>query len=820
MVEGAGDPELVRRFEQEARLAGSLNHPNVVAVHDVGLHEGSPFFVTELLQGESLRQRLSRGPIPRQTALEWAAQMAHGLAAAHARGVIHRDVKPDNVFITSDGQVKLLDFGIAKLVEAARGGEPHGLLDDTVTPAASDTRTGSVLGTPGYMSPEQVRGEPVDARTDNFSLGAVVYEMLSGKRAFPGATFVESGNAILHEEPAPLPEGVPVPVAQVVRRCLEKDREQRFQSARDVGFAVDAVRPATGGVPSVAGRELRVGRRRAGLLVLAVLGALAAVVAGVEAGRRLDREGQLEIRPLTFRRGSILTARFAPDGRTVHYSAAWTGSVPEIFSTTLDSPEARPLGLGAAQLLSVSPSGELAVALQPKSIAFDTAWGTLARVPAMGGAPRELARDVGYADWAPDGERLAVARFEEGEGRLEFPLGTVLFRSQGWVSHPRVSPSGDRVAFIDHDISGDWRGQVRVVDAAGRVETWSPLFDQALGLAWASGGTELLVSGRPQQVGEFTSLWGLRRKEVPRRLYRAPVDLFLADASPDGRLLVVATDWRREVEVWTGEGRNLTPEWSLGWTLLMGLSDDGNTILLAEWLKNNRAFPSLWDRRRGVSTRLGKGRPLALSGDGHWVLVEDEVYSGKLVLLPTGPGVPKVIGESGLNFIYSASFFRDGERVAVTARSRPNSPFQVWELNLEKGPPRLITGESVGAEYVKVSPDQRYVLVNRLGGPVTAFNIEGGEPIRVQAWGSTYSPVGWLGDGSLLAFEPFKVPSRVERFDPRSRTIRPFATLVPNDPAGVQKFSCVAVTPDGRTLAFCDARSTGTLNLFEWKRAP
>jgi eukaryotic-like serine/threonine-protein kinase len=220
----AGSPELVRRFEQEARIAGSLNHPNLVAVYDFGLHDGAPYFITELLEGESLRQRLSRGRIPVQTALDWAARMAHGLAAAHAHGIVHRDVKPDNVFIGSDGQVKLLDFGIAKLAEAAGDGSPHGLMDVTVTPTGGATRTGSVLGTPGYMSPEQVRGEPVDARTDIFSLGSVLYEMLSGRRAFSGASVVESGYEILHNDPEPLPAEVPPAVVQVVDRCLQRSR--------------------------------------------------------------------------------------------------------------------------------------------------------------------------------------------------------------------------------------------------------------------------------------------------------------------------------------------------------------------------------------------------------------------------------------------------------------------------------------------------------------------------------------------------------------------------------------------------------------------
>src|SRR5450432_1220826 len=236
------DEAFLERFEREAKLAGSPNHPNVVALHDVGVHDGKPYFVTELLQGETLRERLSEGSIPLATALEWAAQMARGLAAAHERGIVHRDLKPENVFITRDGHVKLLDFGIAKLVEAVQAATPHGLMDDTVSPSGSHTRTGVVVGTPGYMSPEQVRGDSVDARTDFFSLGAVLYEMLCGRRAFPAGPVVESGYAILHAEQEPLPSTVPPLVAQVVHRCLEKDPARRFQSARDLAFNLDLVR--------------------------------------------------------------------------------------------------------------------------------------------------------------------------------------------------------------------------------------------------------------------------------------------------------------------------------------------------------------------------------------------------------------------------------------------------------------------------------------------------------------------------------------------------------------------------------------------------
>jgi hypothetical protein len=432
----AHDPELVRRFEQEARLAGSLNHPNLVAVYDFGIHEGAPYFITELLKGESLRQRLTHGRISVDTALEWGAQLAQGLAAAHAQGIVHRDVKPENVFVTSDGHVKLLDFGIAKLAEARWAEGEHGLLDETVTPASDATRTGAILGTPAYMSPEQVRGERVDARTDIFSLGAVLYEMLSGQRAFPGDSFAETGHTILHDEPATL-ENVSAPIGQLVRRCLAKDPEARIQSARDLSFALEMLRGDAGPqrVPRPAGwRDL--GRAR---WVLVLLGCVAAAF-GLSrlmpsAAPVLPASERVTLRPMEF----SATARFTPDGR-VAFNAKSAG-VNEIFERHLASPAVRALGLEKVELAAVSSTNEFAVLQGPM----------LARVPGGGGTPQPIAENVVAADWSPSGD-LAVVRHTGRRFALEFPIGKTLFEvtEPEWIEAIRVSPRGDRLAFLRH----------------------------------------------------------------------------------------------------------------------------------------------------------------------------------------------------------------------------------------------------------------------------------------------------------------------------------------------------------------------------------
>src|SRR5262247_2994133 len=365
--DGAIDSERLQRFEQEARLAGSLNHPNLVVVHDVGSEGGAPFLVTELLEGESLRHRLSRGRLPLRTALELGVQLAEGLAAAHARGIVHRDVKPENVFLTSGGRAKLLDFGIAKLTAPRAIEGTRNLLDTTLTPEGLGTRPGAVLGTPGYMSPEQVRGDPVDARTDIFSLGSVLYEMLAGVPAFPAKSFIESGHAILESEPPPLPESVPPSVDVLVRRCLEKEPARRFQSAADLTFDLGvATTPTSGKARPIVPRTSPSWVRRLALLGVGL--ALVTVVALT--ARRISRRPDTPELPtferIGFREGAVGNARFTPDGRVV-FSASFERAPGEVFGYVPGSPGLQPLGLRTARLAAVSSkTGELGLLMGTK----------------------------------------------------------------------------------------------------------------------------------------------------------------------------------------------------------------------------------------------------------------------------------------------------------------------------------------------------------------------------------------------------------------------------------------------------------------------
>ena len=246
----SADRDRLRRFEQEARASGRLNHPNILAIYDVGTCDASPYIVSELLEGATLRDQLGGGALPQRKTTDYALQIARGLAAAHEKGIIHRDLKPENLFITKDGRVKILDFGLAKLTHPILN---SGDLTDAST-APTATAPGVLMGTAGYMSPEQVRGQVVDHRSDIFSYGAILYEMVSGRRAFQGNSVVEMMNAILKEEPPELPPNRPIAPAleRIVRHCLEKSPEQRFQSASDIAFDLEALSGSSPATPAVA----------------------------------------------------------------------------------------------------------------------------------------------------------------------------------------------------------------------------------------------------------------------------------------------------------------------------------------------------------------------------------------------------------------------------------------------------------------------------------------------------------------------------------------------------------------------------------------
>jgi hypothetical protein len=803
----ASDRQGQQRFGQEAKAAGALNHPNVLVVFDTGEHEGAPFVVFELLEGETLRTRLASGAIPSPRALDYAIQIARGLAAAHEKGIVHRDLKPENLFVTRDGRVKILDFGLAKLRP------PLGTTLDTATvgaaiPTASGlTEAGAVLGTVGYMSPEQIRLSPADHRSDIFSFGSVLYEMLAGRRAFQGETPAETMTAILKAEPPALLEangGVPLAFERIVRHCLEKQPQDRFQSARDLVFDLESL----AAVLNTAVLEGTPTPRRRRRLLPAMTGAVG-LVAGV-GGALLWWPQPLaspQFQQVTFRRQLIAEARFAPDGQTIIYGAAAEGRHTRLFSARLGSAEVRALDLPQGDIAGITASGEMAVILQDNYYSREP--GTLARVSLAGGAPRELLEHVAMADWGPDGTSLAVIRHNTPKPRLEFPIGKVLYDTPTSICCPRVSPKGDRVAFKEDAPEGVL---VRVVDLAGRVTTLATS-DIPLGVAWSPRGDEV-----------WFSAWGILRAVTldgrQRVLTHFPGPITINDVAPDGRILVTTAQWYRGLMF---AGPSDTKERDLGWFEFAGLgalSRDGALLLFSDrgrasgppvpahsYLRRTEGSPAvrLADDPAAEARPLARGGAhavaLSLSPDGKWASALLHGRPMRCVLLPAGPGETRPLPLGDLE-CQGASWFPDGKRMAV-AGNAPGHATRMFVHDLESGARRPLTPEGFGFAG-DPSPDGKLVPATDASGQLVLFPVEGGQPQEVPGLRPGEASAGWGADSRSLYVYPKdgELPVEVDKLDLRTGRRELFKALTPPEVAASSGIEIVRVTPSGKAYAY------------------
>jgi eukaryotic-like serine/threonine-protein kinase len=797
---GAHREEALRRFAQEARAAGSLNHPNILAVHDIGTSAAGPYIVSELLDGSTLRERLDGKALPLKRAVRYTVELAQGLAAAHERGVIHCDVKPENLFVTNEGRLKILDFGLAKLtgarIEAQRDSSPSG----------NETR--AILGTVEYMSPEQVRGRDADHRSDIFSTGIVLYEMLGGRRPFERQSPIETGTAILNEEAPDLPAQVSLEVDRIVRRCLEKTPERRYQSAKDL--ALDLEQAAAHPLRSAQTRAARRWRTAAVLLALLVAAALAGVIVGI----RASRTQRPEFLQLTFRRGTIYSARFSSDGQTVVYAAAWEGALrPEIFSARVHGPESKTFGLQNANVLSLSRTGELLVQLGIRRETWRVT-GTLARVPLAGGAPREVLDGVSEADWAPDGASFAIVREVGGRSRIEFPIGKTLFETTGWISHLRISPRGDHLAFLDHPGTGSGSGTrytkwaaVSVIDLAGNAQTLVPAFI-AQGLAWSPQGDEIWFT--MAEPGKREALRAVTLSGRQRTLLTVPGSLRLLDVDRSGRVLLAHESVRI---VLTALPPGSTDERELSWfdwPLLADLSADGKMIVFTDQTSPpGRIYLRKMDGSPAVL--LGTGFATALSPDARSVLATTIERPSRLVLLPTGSGQPTPL-PSGQVEAQGARWSGDGKRIVMAGRE-PGRATRLYVL--EGDAPRPITPEGMSSIYA-VSRDGSLVAARDAEGRTALYPVQGTGPRPIPELDEGDHPFAWSEDGrSLYAFRHGEVPCIVYRIDLATRRKEVWKVLAPSDLTGVQHIGRVQITPDAKSYAYGHIRQLSELYLVD-----
>jgi serine/threonine protein kinase len=807
-----GNADRRARFGQEARSASALSHRNIITIYDVdtGEIDGQPvdFIAMEYLPGKTLDKLIGRKGMRLTEALRCAIQIADGLAAAHGAGIIHRDLKPANVIVNDLGEVKILDFGLAKLTEPE---EP-----DVFAPTQSvhldailRTEAGTIIGTVAYMSPEQADGHKVDERSDIFSFGGVLYEMITGRRAFSGDSKLSTLASVLHKEPAPLSlpgDGVPREVSRIIARCLRKDPQRRWQSMADVKVALEDVLQEldSGGVEISTGSGRQPSRGFPIFFWLALI--VLSLTLGAYVGSQALKSPQPTFQRLTYRRGDVAAARFSPDGQTVLFSAQWGNEPTSIFSMRPGSRESRPLGLPEGRVVAISSTGEMAILLGTHLPA------TLARVPLSGGAPREILENVNDADWSPDGSRLAVSRTVGQHNRIEYPIGTVLYESDG---RPplcvRVSPKGDHIAFFEYDTGlGDFA--VTLLDLHGQKRILSRGWQAQGGLDWAPGGDEIWFSGT--KGGGDPAIRGVKFNGKERIVAETPAWTALDDVARDGRALIAVIDSRVGIASLASGARQ---ERDLSWfdaSLVYDISADGTTILFIEVSDGKARNKAIYIRKTDGSAaiRLGEGNRPALSPDGAWVAcILSDGPRTSLTLLPTRAGEARPISTAGMHY-ERVEWFPDGKHILFTG-NEPNKPPRTFMQDIEGGKPVPVTPE--GRSATRVSPDQKNVT-STAGGKLILLPLAGGDPKTIADLETGESVIRWSGDGRYLYLRQLVEPSfvKISRIDVVTGRKELWKELKTPDPVGVQ-ISQVVMTPDGASYAYSFQRDITTLYLAE-----
>lgn len=793
--QSSGDnPGHLRRFEFEARAAAALNHPNIVAIYDVGSAEGIPYIVCEFLEGKTLREVLAPGALSVRLAVDYALQIVEGLIAAHDRRIVHRDLKPENLFITSEDRVKILDFGVAKQQSPADGSERP--VEDLTT----ITKSGAVIGTVAYMSPEQLRGKDVDHRSDIFSVGAILYEMLTGRRAFRGETEVDTITAVLREPPSQetlQQSGVPLSCQQILQHCLEKEPEKRFQSARDLAFALQTLV-----ADSEVRRPLRAPSAINWKVLLAVLGgALIATATLMFVNPLRESPAAPSYQRLTFDQGTVYSARFTPNFRAIVYGAAWEGRPLQLFSTVGDSLLSQPLNLTNASLLAISRSGELALVLRGEHGAhLETTGGILARAPLAGGSPREILEDVAWADWDAKGE-LAVVHRAEGRDRIEYPIGHVLYETSGWISHIRLSPSGDRIAFLDHPGLWDDRGSVTVVNPGGHLSVLSSGWDSAAGLAWGRDGKEIWFTA--VEKGLNRTLFAVNNSGQVRRVLALPAGMTLEDVAPDGRALVSLDSERLAMAMTPRNGRPIDLSWH-DWSIAKDISADGQSVLFEDSSEaaGNQYSIAIRKVDGTLPVELGTGSAGGLSPDGKWAVAIVEGNPGQVMLVPTGAGRPRSVATPGLEHIYSGSghFLADGKRIAIYA-SEHGHGVRCYLVDIDGGKPVPITPEGITGGLV--SPNGKYVVRANDAGVTAVYPIDGGVPRSIPNLAPGFTPIQWAQDeSSIYGYRQSEHPTNVYQVNVVTGKQKLVQALEPGSMAGVVAMAPVVASRNASRFAY------------------
>jgi Tol biopolymer transport system component len=740
----ASDPEALERFEREAKAVAALSHPNILGIYDLGSDGGITYAATELLTGETLRQRLAEGPIPQRRALEYALQIAQGLGAAHEKGIVHRDLKPENLFVTFQGRVKILDFGLAKVV--ARD------LENTQSPTvAASTEPGTVMGTVGYMSPEQVRGKPADARSDIFSLGCVLYEMLTGERAFRGESAAETMAAIAQKDPPELaePSGrFAAPIERILRHCLEKRPEERFDTAHDLAFALETV--IGGAVPSgpAAAVEPLRKRRRTGILVPLTILAIAAVAAAAFVAGRRTRIGDPSVerasRPVSFLQltdapGVESSPTLSPDGKNVVYVRDEAGR---------------------KSLYMLRVGGRNPVALTPDSTVDD--WQPV---------------------FSPDGERIAFRSERAGGGIFVMgSTGESVKRVTDFGYNPTWSPDGREIAVA----SGSF---FFPTDRASRVGgLWAVDLETGRRREVSRAGDCMQPSWSPH--GHRIAYWGLRGSTGQRDLWTvaadgseltgpgiditndAPLD-WSPTWSPDGRFLYFSSNRGGTMNLWRvridersgrvlGEPEPMTTP-SL-WSGQLSFSRDGRRLAFASLDWRSTLLKIGFDAALGTIVGaplpvLKTNQPIRdhqVSPDGQWVaFIETGGQEDLFVSRMDGKEFRRLTDDAFRD--RGPSWSPDGKTIAFY--SDRSGAYGLWTIRPDGSGLERLAAVTGSANFPVWSPDGKQIVTKAVGGDGGWYSIDvgsGGFPHPAHSMPpiggpQQFWPLSWSRDGRSLA---------------------------------------------------------------------
>jgi Tol biopolymer transport system component/predicted Ser/Thr protein kinase len=794
------DLERKRRFFQEAQAASALNHPNIITVYGITQENGVDFLVMEYAPGQTLDQLIPRKGLPLKQALKYAIEIADALVAAHAARIVHRDVKPSNIIVAEQGRLKVLDFGLAKQSAPPQEG-------DHILSAAPVTKAGLVFGTAAYMSPEQAQGKPADARSDIFAFGALLYEMVTGRRAFQGENVITILAAVINQEP-PLAHTIvpnaPRELEWLITRCLKKDPDRRIQQMLEVKLALQELLE---GAESASSARASVQTRRRVWLVPVIIALVLGLAPGVWLGSVILRQQPITFQRLTFRNGDLYMARFAPGGSVV-YAAKWNDTSPTVFSVQPGNREARDLGLPSGNILAVSRSGEMALLLGG---AGEGAAGTLAQVPLGGGAPREILENVTGADWDPEGKSLAVVRTVDGRHRLEYPIGSVLYETQS-LRPPllaRISPNGDLVAFFDPGEAGDY--SVSVIGAKRPRQVLSRGWRAVGGMAWSPNGKEIWFSGG--RTGIDPAIYAVDLSGRERMLTQVTGWGLIMDVASDGRALLSTVDSRIGIRCLAPAAKE---ERDLAWldaSVAYDLSSDGRLLLFSELSYGEGRNPAIYLRRTDGSpaVRLGYGNRPSLSPDGKRVVcTRRDGEKLQILLLPTGPGEPTLLQSDGIR-PEIVEWFPDGKRILVTG-GEPGQQPRTYVRDLAGGKTSAIT--SPGSRASHVSPDSKSVVVIK-GGKLYVHSLDSGSETAIGAVGGSDIVMRWSSDGRYLFLQRKEAENRsakIMRMDVHTGKSEIWRELKPPEQTAVVT-GIARISGDGKSYAFSYQRDLATLYL-------